>query len=269
MRAAALILASTGVACAAPTGEDQTAASARAFRLAGALSEISGLAPAGPASVFAHDDEHAIIFEIDINTGATLRAFALGKPTLAGDFEGISVGDGLIYLLTSDGRLYEALPADDGARAAYKVYDTGLGAVCEAEGLAAAGGGEFFILCKHSAFGDRGKRLVMCKWTLGGPRSPAQVFGLSLKDLIPNPKGKFRPSDLARDATSGDFLILDSAGASILRISAEGGRVGYRRLAKPLHPQPEGLAIMADGRLVVGDEGPSGQGRLTVYPRSD
>ena len=67
------------------------------FQLARGLTEISGLAVASENSVYAHNDEHGIIYEIDLSSGAILAAFALGEPTVQADFEGIAVFGQRIY----------------------------------------------------------------------------------------------------------------------------------------------------------------------------
>ena len=49
------------------------------FQLARGLTEISGLAVASENSVYAHNDEHGIIYEIALSNGEIVAAFALGE----------------------------------------------------------------------------------------------------------------------------------------------------------------------------------------------
>ncbi len=100
------------------------------------LKEISGLALSADERLFAHDDEHAVIYEIDWHDGRIVKAFALGDPTVADDFEGIAIADRDFYLITSDGILYRATEGADGAHVPYQRIDTGSGRRCEIEGLA-------------------------------------------------------------------------------------------------------------------------------------
>lgn len=243
---------------------------AREFKLDKALNEISGLAPAGPTSVFAHYDEYAIIHEIDIRSGAVIRSFALGKPTAPGDFEAVAVNGGFIYLATSDGLIYEARIAKHRQRSAYNVYDTGLGGSCEIEGLAVdPKTGAFLIPCKKSSLDPGNKRLIIYKWTYADRLAPLKPWlNIALSDIVP--KGgaaqNFRAADIARDPKSGNLLIVDSGGAAIVEITPGGKSAGYRKLNADKHPQAEGLAIMSDGSIVVGDEGGAkAAGKLTVY----
>ena len=129
--AAAVLIAA--LAAAAPAGRSATSISAylshppdHQFFLPQGLSEISGLAVASPNTVYAHNDEYAIVYEIALDTGKALKAFALGKPTVKGDFEDIAVRGGNVYLLASDGHLYEAPIGEHRQRVRYNVYDTGV-----------------------------------------------------------------------------------------------------------------------------------------------
>ena len=106
------------------------------WALPDSLREISGLALTGDDRLLAVNDEEAIVYEIDYDDGRLVKAFALGEPTLRGDFEGIAVLGGRVWLMTSDGVLYVADEGGDGERVAYQRYVTKLGDKCELEGLA-------------------------------------------------------------------------------------------------------------------------------------
>jgi uncharacterized protein YjiK len=237
------------------------------FKMSGVLTEISGLAPAGPHTVFAHNDEFAIVHEIDVKTGAIVRSFALGKPTVPGDFEGVAYAGGFIYLVTSKGLIYEARPGEHGKRVDYNIYDTRLGKECEIEGMAPAESpGEFYLLCKHSAFDKEGKRLILYKWSYAERLKPLKpVIDVAWKKIARASKD-FKAADLERDPKSGDLLIVDAAAAAVVEISTQGAPIGYYRLLGGRHPQAEGLALLPDGSVIVGDEGQGGEGLLTTYP---
>ncbi len=232
-------------------------------RLVGALSEISGLAPATPTSVYAHNDEAATIFELDLRSGKILRTFSFGRPAVIGDFEAIAAHDGALSLITSAGVIYEAKPGPRRRTLSFNTVDTGLGGACEIEGFAPAKAGDaFFVACKSSK-----RRLVVYKWTPQG--GAAKAIDLKLDGIVPNPD-EFRATDIVNDHKSGTLLILDSSAGAILEVSMTGESAGYWRLGGK-HPQAEGLALLADGRLLVADEGKTGRGSigagvLTLYP---
>jgi hypothetical protein len=103
----------------------------RQWRLPERLREISGLAAGPDGRLFGHDDEAAIVYEIDVERGALVKAFALGEPVETGDFEGLALTPaGDFWLTTSRGRLYRFREGADGAHVAYQRFDTGLSQVC-------------------------------------------------------------------------------------------------------------------------------------------
>jgi uncharacterized protein YjiK len=238
----------------------------RAFQLDASLREISGLAPAGPRSVFAHNDEFAIVHEIDIDSGAIIRSFAFGKPTASGDFEGIArVGDE-IWLVTSDGRLLEGKIRKHGKRTRFNMYDTGVGKYCEVEGLAAAPDPDsFFLLCKK-LLDDDANDLRIYQWSLTDRfADPQPVVNAPSASLVPAADAAgFHPADLFRLANSGNFWILNASG-SLLEITAAGAFIRYIPLDRSLHPQAEGLAFLPDGEVAIADEGKKREGVLAIY----
>jgi len=272
--AAAAMLFAT-LAAAAPPGRSATSISAylshppdHQFFLPQGLSEISGLAVASPNTVYAHNDEHAIVYEIDLGTGKALKAFALGKPTVKGDFEDIAVRGGNVYLLASDGHLYEAPIGEHRQRVRYNVYDTGVGTHCETEGLSTGPqDGDFLILCKKPYDNELKDRLVMYLWNLRD-RSPVSApwLNVSLDGLVqPLDQANFHPSAFYWRRDRGSFMIVSAKGHSAIEIDEQGKLIDRVKLNKEDHPQSEGLTIMPDGRLVLSDEGPPGRGKISIY----
>jgi hypothetical protein len=260
----AAFAAAAGAAGASPIAEAQWA---KAVSLGPRLSEVSGLAPAGSDSVFAHNDEAAVVHEVRIADGSIIRSFALGRPAAVGDFEGVVLADGELYLTTSAGRLYRVRPAADREHASFASYDSGLAGVCDVEGVSASGRpGGFLFLCKQSLKARRSQRLQIYEWSLAAKAPARLAVDIPFADLLPaGAKGRFLPSDLVRDARTGDLFILNVRGG-ILHLTAGGERVAFRALDRRRHMQPEGLAILADGRILIADEGKSG-GTLSIYRR--
>ncbi len=249
----------------------------KTFALDPALTEISGLAPAGPHSFFAHNDEHGTIFEIDMRTGQSVRSFSLGKAPVAADFEAIAADGERLYLTTSSGNLYEARLPDDGANVSFEVHQTGIGSACEVEGLAPGSRRQSFLfLCKNIRQSGKKvkqakdmRRLHIYEWSMSDPgAAPRLAVDVAFADLqLGEAAAKFTPADLARDAETGSLFVLNARGG-ILHMTASGEPIAYAPLSRALHPQSEGLAIMPDGVIAVADEGkPTMGGRLALYVR--
>lgn len=239
------------------------------FQLVRGLTEISGLAVASENSVYAHNDEHGIIYEIDLSSGAILTAFALGEPTVQADFEGIAVSGQRIYLVTSAGLVYESMIGAHRSRVRYNVFDTGAGESCEIEGLTSGpGAGEFLIICKTARQAALEDRLVLFKWNVN-ERLPVSEpwLDLELSQFLTRQERKyFRPSAIKWNKQNNNLTILSARSHLLVNLRQDGAILSKTDLAPKLHPQAEGVAIMPSGELVIADEGTlRTPGALTIY----
>lgn len=240
----------------------------RAIELPEGLEEISGLAVASQNSVFAHDDEFAIVYEISINDGKMISAFALGDPTVDGDFEGVAATDERVYLIASNGLLYEAPIGEHRKRVRYNIYDTGASDFCEIEGLTTGpAAGEFLLLCKSALTHSLDDRLVIYKWSLAERLSVSDPWmSIPYKDFLSGSERKdFRPSAIEWRPKDQSLLILSARNHMAVSLRRDGSYVSKEILPATDHPQAEGLAIMPSGVIVIGDEGGRSKGRLTIY----
>ena len=101
------------------------------------VNEASGIAVMKDQSILLHDDEFAVIYHVSL-VDHSIEPFGwLGSPEFERDFEGIALNGETIYLVTSDGMIYQA-SVDLKARSQtldFTVFDTGLESICELEGL--------------------------------------------------------------------------------------------------------------------------------------
>ena len=264
----------TGWACA----QEDVYESAGAFDLVGdprqlalvnGLREVSGLAMASENSVYAHNDEHGIVYEVMLADGAVKAAFAMGDPTVSADFEGIAAQAERVYLITSTGLIYESPVGVHRERVRFNVFDTGVGAFCEVEGLALADeSGEFLILCKSPKVKELSARLTIYRWSLDDRmpvteawlRKPYSEF-LSADDVR-----TFRPSAIEWDTTRRTGVVLSARSHQLIIINEDGTKVRLRNLDADLHAQAEGVTLTPTGELIIADEGAGlGPSRLSIY----
>jgi uncharacterized protein YjiK len=240
------------------------------YELPRELREVSGLAVlrdgSGRETLLAHDDERAIVHELDPGSGRVLRSLPVGRPATPGDFEGIAVDEqGIVHLTTSDGSLLSFRLSASGPASIPEParLETGLGRLCEIEGLAAERGGRLLLfLCKEPRGRQTRDRLALLRFALSRPgaASPDPI-------LIPSREAygkgeRARPSDVSPIPGTDRFLLVESREGRLLEITA-GGEVLARRRLPASHRQPEGLAVFSDGRVAVADEGR--RGVLTIY----
>jgi uncharacterized protein YjiK len=234
------------------------------------LDEISGLAvdPRGP--VFAHEDERAIIFELEPSTHSIVRRFAFGSPAIPGDFEAIALVGDSVVLVTSNGVLYAGAQGRDGESVRYVRRDTGVGRSCEVEGLAyEPDDRSLLIACKvpRDAF-TRG-HVTVFRWSLDrrGIVPPAALHVPLARLTRAAGLSDFHPSDITRDPVTGHYLLVAAREHAIAELTPAGDVEQVVRLQRKRHPQAEGIAVTPDGALLVTDEAGRGRATLSVYPR--
>jgi uncharacterized protein YjiK len=238
------------------------------WKLPRALDEISGLAIDGAGRIFAHDDEKAIVYELDPVSQRVVKQFAFGHPAVRGDFEGIALAGDRVILMTSDGDLYVGREGKDGEAVPYTTQATGIGRRCEVEGLAwDEAAHSLLFACKTPRVKALSGRLAVFAWPLD-QRTPAATP----KILVPIPAmasrlghGTFAPSELLIDPTTGHLLLLAARPPAIVELTPAGELVGVARLRGALHRQAEGLALERDGTLLVSDEANGARATLTAY----
>jgi uncharacterized protein YjiK len=265
--AAALQTTSAGAALAR---YDLAATPSDRWELPKALQEISGLAFDSAGRLFAHDDEQAIIYQLDPTTHRVIKRFSFGRPAVVGDFEAIAVVGAQVILTTSDGVLYAGREGRDGEAVPYVTQATGVGRACETEGMAYQPAERALLfVCKEARTRALVGRLAVLRWSLERRTlDPQPAISLGLHGITRGLKGSgFHPSELVRVAGSGNYLVLSAREHAIVEITAEGKLVAVERLRRGDHRQAEGLAIGPGGALLVADEGAGRRGTVTVYRR--
>ena len=245
------------------------------------LREISGLTLDPAGRLFAHDDERAVIYQVDYQIGKVVKAFALGNPAVKADFEAIAWAEGKLYLVSSDGDLLITAEGDDGAYLAYQRVATGLGARCEIEGLHYDASQRLLhFACKTLREPGRKKRTLILAWSpdtaLPVPQRDIEVIwpadaeaadsGPELLGDGSGPQRRLHLSGLTWSPRAGHWLAVAHRQRALVEFTAEGALVrAFRIPTADLHPQMEGIALTPDGMLIIADEGGKGRGRLSVY----
>ena len=64
---------------------------------------------------------------------------------------------------------------------------------------------------------------------------------------------------------TGRLILISAQEEAILELSPQGALLAGRELHRKTHPQPEGITFLADGSLLLADEGQGKKGRVTRY----
>jgi uncharacterized protein YjiK len=241
---------------------DLSVRAARRSALHRDLREISGLAVTPDGRLFAHNDEQGVVSELVPCRGDIVKRFAIGRPPVRDDFEGIAIAGDRFFLVTSTGRLYETREGANGAFVTFRAIDTGFGRTCELEGLAFEPRDRVLLVgCKRPLRGPSRGRVTLFRWSLdrGAPATPPSI-------TVPL-DGDFRVTSVELDARTG-HLVLAAGPQRLLSEMTSSRALLTRRLDPKLHGQPEGVTLIGDSLLVIADEGSTGPAMLTCYPRS-
>ena len=232
------------------------------------LDEISGLAVDPRGRLFAVVDETAVVYQIDYRRGIILKEFALGDPPVQDDIEGIAIAGEAFFLVSSDGKLYESPEGADSASVQYTEYETGLGELCEIEGLTYRASDRSLLLgCKNARKKRLKDKIAVYRWPLPeGPLDSSPVLLLDAEPLLAaaDDLKQLSPSGLDVSPT-GNLVFVAGPERQLFELTPEGQIRFIRALPARIHPQPEGVVFGPDGTLIVSDEAARGEAAITVY----
>jgi uncharacterized protein YjiK len=229
------------------------------------LREISGLALTSRGTVLTHDDNVGRVYEIDPKTGILLKAFSLAG-NVKGDFEAITIVGSDIYLMASNGKLFQFRDGADGAHVPYRIIDTGLGKQCEFESLTyEADSSRLVMACKR--FLDKTEPHALLIFRIPLPIGSGQTTPLRVPmQEVAGSNGwkNFRASDMNIDPNTGNYVLIAAREKALIEMTPDGDVVRSEPLPGD-HRQAEGVAITKDNLLLVSDEANVKPAAITVY----
>ena len=232
------------------------------------LKEISGLALTPDGNVLAHDDEIGRVYVIDPRGGRIVKRFNLGESPPHGDFESITIAGKDIYLLASNGRLYEFQEGGDGENVPYSIRDTGLGKDCEFESMVYEADSDWLVMpCKNVKNKSLKGQIVVYRWKRqGSDSSRVSMFTIPEAQAIGSNGWKYlKPSDVTIDPANGNYIMITSHPDKAIIEVTPGGQFVHSEPLPEGHNQPEGVAITRDSVLIVSDEATNKPAAITLY----
>ena len=232
------------------------------------LREVSGVAVTSDGRILAHNDERARVYVLHPSRGVIVKEFTVGERGLAGDFEAITVSGSDIFMMMSNGDVYQFREGKENDFVPFKRFDTKLGKECEFEGMAVEpGSGAFLLLCKVIGEKSKRDRVLIYRWLSQPGKAPVvSTISVPLSEAIgANGWKELSPSDLTIDPATGNYVLIAGRQKALVEITPSGSVV--RSFPLPGNPQqPEGVAITRDGILIIGDEGVTRAADITLYP---
>ena len=190
----------------------------------------------------------------------------------SGDYEGVELSEGSIYVVSSSGTLIN-FTLTDGQAQQVKSVKTKLSGKNDVEGLGAVGA-RIVMLCKASGEVDnnnvKGKAGYFFNMKSDQLKTdPAFSFRLKeLQDFIKdrqhfNKINDFDPSGLAQHPITKDIYIV-TADRALLVLSKKFKIRELIKLPRKYYKQPEGICFSPDGTLYIASEGDGARAKLVM-----
>jgi len=232
------------------------------------LKEVSGIAFTKDGRLFAHDDERAVIYQINPLNGSIIKSFYFGMLVKRADFEDIEIVNNDFYMVASNGVIYKFHEGKNAEQVDYEIFPTHLSKGNDVEGLCFDPETNSLLLALKGNPGS------------GFGKDKKAIYSFSLKNnkLDKNPRfildknelrryssdNDFAPSGIARNPKTGNFYVIAAKGNLMVEINRQGFVVAVTKLDTKKHYQPEGISFLDEKTLFICDEGKR-KGSLTKY----
>jgi len=239
------------------------------------LKEVSGLTDISNTEVACVQDEEGSVFIYDMTERRIKSRIPFGEP---GDYEGITRVEDSLFVLRSDGILFEIAAFASGAP---RVSSTNLSMPTrDNEGLCYDPFESRLLVSPKSRLGksDEERRAQgLFGYDLRTRRadtSPSVLLDLSdvldgrekvretkrgRKRVLPS---RFLPSSVTVHPKTGQFFVISAVAHNLAVFNRKGELVSQQPLARELYPQPEGITFLPNLALVIVNEGVSGSATL-------
>lgn len=247
-----------------------------AIELPEILMEISGLTDLDDQTLACVQDEDGTVFIYDLKSEQIVHQLEFAD---GGDYEGITRAGNSLFVLRSDGKLFEI---DDFRHDDFRVksFATDM-PVKDSEGLAYdATHHRLLIAGKSKPKGDqyKGKKVVY-SFDLGTRQlsaGPVLTFDEEkISRTFPAGKEKagkkedmdvsINPSAIAVHPFTDQFYVLSSKDHQLFVFSRDGNIEHIQQLDKKMFAQPEGITFLPNGDLFISNEGKKGAPTLLRF----
>lgn len=229
------------------------------------LVEISAIAFTNDEEVACIQDELGSIFIYNLASRQITRTVPFAGH---GDYEGIAAVGSTIYVMKSQGTLYEVANYTS-AQPTVTQYQTGLTAKQDVEGLTYDHRNNRLLLAiKGDEPGNPDYKGIYAFDLATKKMNGAPVYKIPLNDPVLDEGGKnhesdrIRPSDLVVHPSTGDIYVLEGTKPKLLILDASGKPKQIYKLKNSDFPQPEGINFNKKGELFISNEGRQHKGTI-------
>jgi len=231
------------------------------------LTEISGLSYMDGQRFASVQDELGKIFIYNVSSSSVEKEISFGAP---GDYEGLAVVGEIIWVLRSDGKLFEVTNIN-AVKPSVKEYSTPLTTKQDPEGLCYdKKNNRLLIAIKGAEPGTENYKGIYA-FDLNSKKMDQQpVFKIDLQNKVfgnssdKKKKNTINPSDISIHPISGDMYIIDGRNPQLLITDASGNIKKLYGLSSKDFAQPEGITFNPAGDLFIANEGTRQPGNIVL-----
>lgn len=257
------------------------------IKLPSALNEISGITAIGENIIACVQDENGIIFIYDISKNTVTNKIYFADN---GDYEGIAIVDTNIYVLRSDGVIFEISDFDKKEKK-IKYYSTMIPAA-DNEGLCFdKKNNRLLVTCKSNP--EKGKekkdkRMIFSFDLTSKKLSKEPILMFDVDDLYPyiddentaNKKNnkkkkskkvqfKFRISEISVNPLTDEYYLLSAVDNLLLILDNSGKIKSVEKLPHDIFIQAEGITFLENGDMLISNEGQNKKATLLRFSRQN
>jgi hypothetical protein len=237
------------------------------FKLDLKIKEISGIIWDKDSNEFiVNNDESGKLFFLDKESKIIKREIRFGEK---GDYEDVTLANGIIYILRSDGVITKILQDSTG-----KTYGV------EAGKLELTGTNDFetmyyddvrkalILICKNCSMDGKSSVSAFAFYPDSTGFDEKPVFTINadeIKNLSPKKSSKLQPSAAAIHPVLNKLFILSSASNQLVIADRDGNPESVYHLSKKLFPQPEGITFKSNGDMYISNEGVTTKSTLLKF----
>ncbi len=240
------------------------------------LSEISGITHLNDTHLLCVEDEGGKVYEYSLAKRKITNTIAFSNP---GDFEGIELVGDTIYVLESDGDIYEFAYTKHSSTRATK-HENKLSRKNDTEGLGYNPyTGHLTIACKEDEDieGTNAKGKTVYQFDLRTkklfPKPLFEITATLMDDFFEAHRDfeynkdriKFEPSGIAYNPLDGYFYLLASVGKLLVVLDQNGAIKATYPIAPRVLSQPEGISFSSRGDLYISSEGEGDKGYIMKF----
>ena len=247
-----------------PRLEEETYTIIRKWEMPVELNEISGVSWISENKIACIQDEDGIVYIYNLSSELIEKQINFSK---SGDFEGVAALDSTLYVMESNGLLFEISNyLSDSFET--KQYKTPFSGKNNLESLVADSiNNQILFTVKDNDPNSESYKGIYAFNVESKSIEELPIVKIPLDNPIFKPKkvdddieniSNFFPSDIAINPTNGNYYILEGKNPQLLIMDKMGKPLKIHKLHPESFPQPEGLTFSPDGTLYISNEGKGG-----------